>query len=231
MIDFLSAIGGILFLDIVLSGDNALVIGAAAAGLPRGKRWWAIATGGLGAIILRIGFTSLASTILNLLWIQTVGALVLLFLAARLLIDRHTGAHQGNSDNRMAKSKQTDQQSFFTAMLTIIIADVTMSLDNILAVGALANGNFIVLAIGVFLSIILLMLGSAFVAELIERFTWILDGAALILAWTSATMILADLRQSGILDIIPWVRFALPTLLLSLVIAIDLFARYNTDRT
>ncbi len=233
MLDFLSAVGGILFLDIVLSGDNAFVIGAAAAGLPRRRRWWAIATGGAGAIILRIAFTSLASTILNLLWIQTLGAFVLLFLAGRLLIDRHTDVNvqRESRDNSAAKSGQTDQQSFFAAMLTIIIADVTMSLDNILAVGALANGNFCVLAIGVFLSIVLLMLGSAFVATLIERFTWLLDGAALILAWTSATMILSDLHQSGVLDTIPWARFALPILLVSIVIAIDLFVRYNPNRT
>src|SRR5204862_2662456 len=88
MIELLSAIAGILLVDLVLSGDNALVIGAAAAGLPRQQRWIAIFFGGAGASILRIVFAFIASFLLVLPWLQAIGGLILLIIAIRLLADR-----------------------------------------------------------------------------------------------------------------------------------------------
>ncbi|HTK07159.1 MAG TPA: YjbE family putative metal transport protein [Ktedonobacteraceae bacterium] len=195
-----SRIGGILLLDLLLSGDNVLVIGAAAAGLARRERWYAIMIGGGAAMLLRILFTALASVILNISFIQTIGALILLYLAQKLLQERSQS--EAEQQNGAASSEESSKQlassrknAFFSALLTILVADATMSLDNILAVGALANGEMLPLVVGLIGSITMLLLGSALVSVLVERLGWVLDIAALVLGWTSATMIHDDLVQ------------------------------------
>jgi len=196
---FVGTMGGIILLDIFLSGDNVLVIGAAAAGLTRRLRWYAIAAGGALAMALRILFTTLASFLLNVPFIQTLGAVILLYLAQKLLRERTSisideAAQPGGFTLPGTRVHLTHfNDAFVSALLTILVADVTMSLDNIIAVGALANGEILPLVVGLVGSITILMLGSAVVSVLIERFRWILDIAALILGWTSATMIHDDL--------------------------------------
>jgi YjbE family integral membrane protein len=207
--DFLalgSSIGGILLLDLLLSGDNMLVIGSTAAGLARRERWYAIVIGGIAAMLLRILFTALASEILNISFIQTIGALILLYLAQRLLRERtHIGIDHPKQqlkpqtslelehDHHQEHTRPDHHNVFLTALLTILVADVTMSLDNILAVGALANGEMLPLIIGLIGSITVLLVGSALISVLVERLSWLIDVAALVLGWTSATMIHDDL--------------------------------------
>ena len=186
--------GSIILLDLVLSGDNALVLGAAVAQLPRRQRTCALLIGGGGAILLRIILTSIASVIFNIPWIQTIGAIILFGIALRLLAGRdQPSANEELRTSNLTKTLRPAQESFRSAALTIFIADVTMSLDNVLAVGAAANGAFLPMAIGLLFSIVIILCGSALIAELMERFTWLLDAAALILAWTSGTMIRDDL--------------------------------------
>ena len=96
MLDFLAAVGGIVLVDIVLSGDNALVIGAAASGLPRSQRRYAILAGGAGAILLRIIFATLAAYLLRFPLLQAIGALALLYIAIRLLVDRTSHADESH---------------------------------------------------------------------------------------------------------------------------------------
>lgn len=194
--------GSIILLDLVLSGDNALVLAAAVAQLPRRQRMYALLFGGAGAIILRIILTSIASVIFNIPWIQTIGALILFWIAWRLL----SGRSQQQQADKAEKLKTSDatkkmppsQRSFRAAVLTIFIADVTMSLDNVLAVGAAANGAFLPMSLGLLVSIVIILCGSALIAELMNRFTWLLDTAALVLAWTSGTMIRDDLYTTPI---------------------------------
>src|SRR6266487_4498064 len=100
MLAILGAIGGIVLIDLVLSGDNALVIGAAAAGLPRRQRWLAIAMGGGGAVVLRIIFVFIVTLLLQLPLLQAIGAIILLFIAIRLLIDRENKLHGKNDEQR-----------------------------------------------------------------------------------------------------------------------------------
>src|SRR5207248_6947238 len=204
MLEILGAIGSIILVDLVLSGDNALVIGAAAAGLPRRQRWLAIAMGGSGAVVLRIIFAFIATLLLQLPLLQAIGGIILLFIAIRLLTDRENKLHNKSDEPpASADHKQhgdlLQSRGFIAAMLTILLADVMMSLDNVLAVGALAHGNLPLLAVGILLSIIILMIGSAMVAELIKRLPWLLDVAALVLAWTGASMILDDLSLGPVL--------------------------------
>ena len=238
MLEFLGAVGSIILIDLVLSGDNALVIGAAAAGLPRRQRWYAFALGGSGAIVLRIAFAVIATLLLRLPLLQAIGGLLLLIIAIRLLMDRSDAKHT-KSVERASSAQEgkfglaTDApvtKSFWAAMLTILVADVTMSLDNVLAIGALAQGNLPLLAAGLLLSIVLLLLGSALVAELIGRLPWLLDVAALVLAWTAANMILDDIRLGPLLEHFPWTRIVLPAVAFGIVIAADMLLRLRDSQ-
>lgn len=182
-LDILAAAGGIALVDIVLSGDNALVIGAAASKLPRAQRYLAVFWGGLGAVVLRIALAVAATEMLRVPLLQAAGGVILLAIAIRLLLPE--------SDSAIAQARPN---RFLSAMLTIIIADATMSLDNVLAVGALANGNIPILVGGLAVSITLLFVASAIVARLMEKLPWLLELASLVLAWTAANLLLADPR-------------------------------------
>ena len=236
MIELLSAIAGILLVDLVLSGDNALVIGAAAAGLPRRQRWIAIFFGGAGATVLRIVFAFIASFLLVLPWLQAIGGLILLIIAIRLLADRDPRRPAAFEEQITPRASGTPRvtpstsRSILPALLTILVADVTMSLDNVLAVGALSHGNLLALSIGILVSITILLVGSALVAELMKWLPWLLDVAALVLAWTGANMMLNDLRLGDILDNYAWTAIAVPAISLGIVLVADVLLRLRDQK-
>ncbi len=229
MLELLRAIGGILLVDIVLSGDNALVIGAVSAGLSRKQRRSAIIVGGTGAAVFRIFSTLLATYLLRLPWLQAAGGLLLLLIAIHLLMERPQ-KQQTASNAQDTASGSRAQRSLLAAMLTILAADVTMSLDNVLAVGAIAHGNFPALVLGLLLSIFLLLVGSSLVAELIRWLPWLFDIAALVLAWTGADMMLHDQNLGNILDDYAWTSIALPAASLGIVLAADAFLLFRAHR-
>ncbi len=248
MLELLGALGGIVLVDLALSGDNALVIGAAAAGLPSRQRTLAIVLGGAGAIVLRILFAIAATLLLKLPFVQALGGLVLLYIAARLLVGR-TGQHEErvNEEAKLiphaaptsaeAQPKPADisasvSSGFMRALLTILVADVTMSLDNVLAIGALAQGDLPVLVVGLLLSIALVLAGSALVASLIQRLPWLLDVAALVLGWTAASMVLHDLRLGPWLYAnLPYTEIVLYALGVGIVLAVDIWFRVRHRRS
>jgi YjbE family integral membrane protein len=228
MLEFLGAVGGIVLVDIVLSGDNALVIGAAAAGLTGRQRYYAILGGGAGAILLRITFAIAVTLLLQLPFLQALGGIALLIIAARLLMDRDAPASEhdkGRQEQNAQKQHAPAQRSFMSALLTILVADVTMSLDNVLAIGALAHGNLPVLAFGLLLSIALVLTGSALVATLINRLPWLLDVAALVLGWTAGSMLVHDIRLGPALDALPNANILLPAAGVLIVLACDVWLR------
>jgi YjbE family integral membrane protein len=228
MLEFLGAVGGIVLVDIVLSGDNALVIGAAAAGLAGRQRYYAILGGGAGAILLRITFAIAVTLLLQLPFLQALGGIALLVIAARLLLDRDAPASEhdkGRQEQDAQKQHAPAQRSFMSALLTILVADVTMSLDNVLAIGALAHGNLPVLAFGLLLSIALVLTGSALVATLINRLPWLLDVAALVLGWTAGSMLVHDIRLGPALDALPNANILLPAAGVVIVLACDIWLR------
>jgi YjbE family integral membrane protein len=228
MLEFLGAVGGIVLVDIVLSGDNALVIGAAAAGLTGRQRYYAILGGGAGAILLRITFAIAVTLLLQLPFLQALGGIALLIIAARLLLDRDAPAseHDKGRQEQDAQSQHAPaQRSFMSALLTILVADVTMSLDNVLAIGALAHGNLPVLAFGLLLSIGIVLTGSALVATLINRLPWLLDVAALVLGWTAGSMLVHDIRLGPALDALPNANILLPAAGVVIVLACDVWLR------
>ncbi len=180
----------IVLLDIVLSGDNALVIGAAASRLPHRRQTIAIVLGGAVAIIFRIILTIGATELLRVPLLQTVGGLALLVIACRMLIP------EGAENDRARRASD----HLLPAIITIVIADATMSIDNILAIGALAHGNALLVMVGLVVSMIILFGASAIIARLIERFWWLLDLAALVIAYTAANLFIGDPIVGPLID-------------------------------
>lgn len=235
MIEFVGALGGIVLVDLALSGDNALVIGAAAAGLPRRQQRLAIILGGGGAIVLRIALGVIAALLLQLPLLQAIGGAVLLLVTWRLLAGHLSdvpGVSSAEATETHGESPPETRRlrSLMSALGTILVADVTMSLDNVLAVGALSRGNLPLLAGGLLLSMVILLVGSALVARLMERLPWLLDVAALVLAWTAAQMVLHDPRLGLVLAHIPWPELLVPAAALALVLATDLYVRVRAGR-
>lgn len=171
----------ILLIDLVLSGDNAVVIGMACRGLPEKGRRLAVMYGTIGAIILRVGLTGLTTWMLDIPLVKAVGGVLLLWIAYKLMV-----VHDEETTD-VSHSRNVSQ-----AVKTIILADLIMSLDNVLAVGGAAHGNMWLVLFGLGLSIPLLMWGSTWVARLMNRFSMFVYIGAGILAYTAVHMCLED---------------------------------------
>ena len=214
MVDWLGPIVGIVLIDLVLSGDNAVVIGATASTLPPRQRLTAIVLGGGGAILLRIFFALAATILLQLPYLGVVGGITLLAIAIRLLADRATTLCHSKRLISPSKEKtdtaalacKSDSKGLFMSICMILLADVMMSLDNVLAIAGLAGGNLVFLVAGLALSITVLLTGSALVAALIVRLPWLLDIACLIIGWTAANIFLGDETLQPFFQLFPWVN-------------------------
>jgi YjbE family integral membrane protein len=179
--------------DLVLSGDNAVVIGLAVQHLRQPLRRRAVLFGTVGAIVLRVLFTIFATFLLKIPLLSALGGITLFWIGYKLLADVQEH-HDEAGEVRTG---------FFNAIRTIVIADAVMSLDNALAVAGAAKGDLLLLLIGLALSIPLLMIGSNVVSSLFNRLPWLtLVGAALI-AWVGADLIHAD---HLLVQWIPWLE-------------------------
>lgn len=176
-----SALLKIIAIDLILSGDNAVVIAMASRRLPAEQRRRAILWGGGAAVVLRIIFTIVAALLLGVPLLQAIGGALLIYIALKLVLP--AGDHHGSikEANTMAG-----------AIRTIILADVVMSLDNMLAVGAAAHGHLWLLLFGLALSIPILLLGSSAIARLIDRYPWLNYVGAAILVHTAVEMVFND---------------------------------------
>ncbi|MHB1043574.1 MAG: TerC family protein [Eubacteriales bacterium] len=171
----------IVLIDLVLSGDNAIIIGMATRRLDLKSRKKAVVAGALGAILLRITFTGIAAiSLLKIPMLQFAGGLALIWIALRLLLE--------NSSDRPVEP----QKSMYSAVKTIILADLIMSMDNVLAVGGASRGNLALLVFGLLLSMPLLIAGSQLVASVISRFNWLTYAGAGIIAWVGGRMVCED---------------------------------------
>jgi YjbE family integral membrane protein len=166
-------------IDLVLAGDNAILIGLAARKLPKEQQKKVIIWGAVGAIVIRIIATLLVVWLLEVPGLHLIGGLLLVWIAYKLLIDEE------EHDVKPA-------DSMWAAIKTIIIADALMGLDNVLAVAGASHGNFILVVIGLLVSIPVVMYGSTLILKLIERFPFIIIIGAGILGWTAAKMIVAE---------------------------------------
>ncbi len=164
----LSALASVVIIDLVLAGDNAIVVGLAAAGLPPVQRRRVIVWGIGAATVLRIAFAALAVELLAIIGLTLAGGILLLWVAWKLYRElRSAPASPGHAGSAPPR------KSFLQALLQIVLADASMSLDNVLAVAGTARDNFVVLVAGLLLSVALMGVASHFIARLLGRQPWI----------------------------------------------------------
>ncbi|WP_273699771.1 TerC family protein [Paracoccus sphaerophysae] len=197
-----SALLQVIAIDLVLAGDNAIVIGLAAAGLPRELRNRAILVGIIAATVMRIGFALITTQLLAIKGLLLVGGVLLLWVCWKMYTELRAGhAHDDAMDDVVAGDSAADsgapRKTFAQAAMQIVIADVSMSLDNVLAVAGAAHGHFQVLIIGLVLSIALMGLASTWIARVINKYPWIAWGGLLVILYVSIKMIYEGAHQLG----------------------------------
>src|SRR6187455_841423 len=178
---FWVALGKIMWINILLSGDNALVIAMACRGLPPRQRFWGMVLGAGVAVLLRIIFTGIVVTLMGLPFLKLVGGLALLFIAAKLLVPEHE-----DEDGVDAASH------LWAAVQIVAIADIVMSLDNVIAVAAAANGSIPLLVIGLAISVPLIVAGAALIMALLTRLPILVWLGAALLGWVAGEVIATD---------------------------------------
>jgi YjbE family integral membrane protein len=172
------AILKIIGINIVLSGDNALVIALACRSLPPGQRMIGIALGAAAAIVLRIVFTLLVQQLLDVPYLKLAGGLLLLWIAVKLLMSEEA------DENSVAGGS-----NLWEAIRIVAVADVVMSLDNVLAIAAAAKGDTTLIIVGLLISIPLVVFGSTLIVKLLHRFPMLVWGGAALLGWIAGELI------------------------------------------
>ena len=183
-----SALLAIILIDLVLAGDNAIVIALAARNLPKERQKQAIVWGTVGAIVVRTLMTLIVVWLLKIPGLMALGGLGLLWIAFQLLNE------QGGEDDAHGPGAST----FWGAMKTIVIADALMGIDNVLGVAGAAHGAMDLVVIGLLISVPIVVFGSTMVLKLVERFPVIIQLGAAVLAFTAAKMIVNEQLLSGI---------------------------------
>lgn len=204
----------IMLINIVLSGDNAVVIALASKNLPVAQRKQAIWWGAFGAIALRLVLTLVAVTVLQIAYIQAIGSVLLIWIAIKLLIDDEGEKH--------VKQAAT----LGKAVWTIILADFVMSLDNVLAIAAKAQNDPLVIILGIGLSIPIIIWGSTLVMNLLHRFPILVYLGAGILGYTAGEMFLGDDKMAEIVPIAESLHWIIPVALTIVVIAAGVINKY-----
>ena len=184
-----SALLAIILIDLVLAGDNAIVIALAARNLPAEHQNKAIMWGTVGAIVVRSAMTVGVVWLLKIPGLMLVGGLGLLWIAYKLITDTSEDEHEGSGAT-----------TFWGAMKTIVVADALMGVDNVLGVAGAANGDFMLVVIGLLISIPIVVLGSKLVLRLVEKWPVIIHLGAAVLAFTAAQMVINEKLLDPIFD-------------------------------
>ena len=177
---FWLAVGKIIWINILLSGDNALVIAMACRGLDPRRRLWGMIFGAGAAVVLRIVFTSIVATLMALPYLKLIGGLALIVIAAKLLVP---------------DEEEDDVESashLWAAVQIVVVADIVMSLDNVIAIAAAANGSLPLLILGLAISVPLIVAGAALIMALLTRLPILVWGGAALLGWIAGTVIATD---------------------------------------
>ena len=198
--DFWIGLLKIIWINIILSGDNAVVIALAARSLPQEQQRKAIFWGTAAAVVLRIGLTVVAVKLLALPYLQIVGGLLLLWIGVQLLSDEDGG-----------EGEAKEHGSLGSAIRTILIADLVMSLDNVIGVAAAANGNVTLLVIGLAIAIPIVIFGSTLMIKLMERFPIIVTLGAALIGWVGGETIASDVIFKDYSAANPWSHYAAAT--------------------
>jgi YjbE family integral membrane protein len=189
--DSLAVLGEVVLIDLALAGDNAVVVGSLAAGLPEREQKRVIVVGTAAALVLRIGFALLATYLLHFPGVLALGGALLLWVAWRMwgeLRETQTDAH-----------KAADQpKSFDRAVLAVALADVSMSLDNVLGVAGAARDHPAILVFGLIFSVAMMGVAANLVARLIDRYRWIAWLGLVVILWVACTMLYDGLTDPRI---------------------------------
>lgn len=200
----------IIVINILLSGDNAVVIALACRNLPPHQRRWGVVWGAGGAILLRIVLTFFAISLLDLPWLKIVGGVLLLWIGVKLISDDGGEGHQVTASNQL-----------FSAVRTIVVADLVMSLDNVIGVAAAAKGSLVLLVFGLVVSIPLVIVGSQLIMKAIERFPMLVMAGGGLLGYVAGEMAVTDNAVSGWIEAhAHWLHWALPVGCILLVIGV-----------
>ena len=194
--EFFSALLAIIVIDLVLAGDNAIVIALAARNLPKPMQKRAILWGSLGAVVVRASLTVVVLWLLNVPGLMLAGGLLLVWIAYKLLAGNDAGP-----DHDVAPAK-----GFWAAMRTIVVADAVMGLDNVLAVAGAAHGSVLLVVTGLVISIPIVVWGSSIILRWLERFPALLYIGGAVLAWTAAKMIADEPLYQDWLEARPGVK-------------------------
>jgi YjbE family integral membrane protein len=178
---FWVAVGKIIWINVLLSGDNALVIALACRGLAPQQRLWGMIFGAAAAVILRIIFTGIVATLMALPYLKLVGGLALLVIAAKLLVPEDEDEDGVQSASHL-----------WAAIQIVVVADIVMSLDNVIAVAAAANGSVPLLVLGLAISIPLIVAGAALIMALLTRLPILVWAGAALLGWIAGEVIATD---------------------------------------
>ena len=199
----------IIWINIILSGDNAVVIALAARSLPPDQQKKAVVFGSGAAVVLRIALTVVAVQLLALPYLQIVGGLLLLWIGTQLL---------GDGDDGEGESKEYG--SLLAAVRTILIADLVMSLDNVIAVAAAAKGSMLLLILGLAISIPLVIFGSTLMIRLMERYPVVVTFGAGLIGWVGGETIISDNVLAPWVQEAHWLHYAGPAVGAALVLGI-----------
>ena len=183
----LAILGQIVLIDLVLAGDNAIVIGMVASKFPSEQRKKIIFWGISGAVILRIILTLLTAYLLQITGLRLLGGFLLLYIVYKLYVDVIKGST--NEDNI-----KVDNSNFFKAIWTILIADFTMSLDNVLGVAGAAGDHYSLLVFGLILSIVLMATAANLISKWIQKYKWIAWGGLLAILVVAIELIYTDIK-------------------------------------
>lgn len=206
----------IIIIDILLSGDNAVVIALAVRSLPAHQRRKGIVFGTGAAIILRVVFAAFVVYLLEVPYLKLVGGVLLLWIAVKLMLPEH---EEGEGDMAAATN-------VWQAIRLIVVADAVMSLDNVVAIAAAAHGSVLLLVLGLLISIPLIIYGSTLILGLVDRYPIIVAGGAALLGWIAGHIIVTDpavVRWVG--EVPAWGDYALRVACAILVIVVARFIR------
>jgi YjbE family integral membrane protein len=202
--DFFSGLLAIILLDLVLAGDNAIVIALAARNLPRSLQKKAVFWGTFGAVAVRVALTAVVVYLLKLPGLMLAGGVLLLPIAWKLLKPGEESGHEVSAAD-----------SFWAALRTIVVADALMGLDNVLAIAGASKGHLGLVVLGLLVSVPLVVWGSTLILRLIGRFPAIVYVGAGAIAWTAGRMIAHDHLLRGWFDARPWSGYLLDAVLVA----------------
>jgi len=189
--EFWEGLVKIVFVNILLSGDNAVVIALASRSLPQQLRSRAIWFGAIGAVVLRLIFSLFIVQLMTVSYLKIIGALLLLWIGVKMIVPEHNGDEAEGDDQNDATS------GIWSAVKTIIIADAVMSLDNVIAIAAAANGNFTLIAIGLAMSVPLIIYGSTLILHFLIRYPILVMFGAGLIGWIAGEIWITDPAVMG----------------------------------